>query len=59
MLDYLTTLVQLMQILKEANLESFHSKSKIQAIVDGEVISEVSSEHIRMIGNKLQALGII
>ena len=42
-----------------SSLEDFHNKSKIQTIVDGEVITEVSEEHVRLIGNKLKILKII
>jgi hypothetical protein len=34
-------------------------RSKIQAIVEGDVIDEVSGEHVRMISHKLKALRII
>ena len=58
-LDYLITLKQLLELLKEGNMEEFHGKSKIQAIVEGDVIDSVSCEHVKMIGNKLRALSII
>lgn len=55
----MTTMTQLIEILKQKDIEVFHTKSKIQAIVDGESISEVSAEHVRLIANKLRALKII
>ena len=58
-LDYMITLKQLLELSKEGNLEQFYMKSKIQAIVEADVIDEVSGEHVRMIKNKLKALRII
>ena len=58
-LDYMVTTVQLHKIMKNGDLSDFHFKSKIQAIVDGESIAEVTGEHVIMIGNKLRALGLV
>ena len=58
-LDYMVTMIQLLTILKLENMELFHGKSKIQSIVDGECIREVTAEHLRLIGNKLSSLEIL
>ena len=53
------TLSQLLEIMSSQNLNEFHTKSKIQAIVDGEPLEEVTAEHVKMIKNKLKALRIL
>lgn len=53
------TLSQLLEIMAQQNINDFHTKSKIQAIVDGEPLEEVSMEHVKLIKNKLKALKIL
>ena len=55
----MVTTLQLLTILKHGDMAEFHMKSKIQAIVDGESISEVTIEHVHLIGKKLQMLGVL
>ena len=55
----MTTLSQLLEIMMQQNIGEFSNKSKIQAIVDGEPLEEVTIDHIRMIKNKLKTLRIL
>lgn len=58
-LDYLVTLRQLLLILEEHDLQTFHSKSKMEQIVEGTPAQNITSEHIAAISHKLKALRII
>jgi hypothetical protein len=58
-LDYLVTLRQLIAILQNNDLEGFHSKSKIEAIVEGAPSKTITEEHLNAIRSKLRAIKII
>lgn len=59
MLDYLVTLRQLIGILQNNDLEHFHLKSKIEAIVEGSPSKTITEEHLSAIRSKLKAIKII
>ena len=58
-LDYLVTLRQLIGIVQNNDLEGFHSKSKIEAIVEGAPSKVITEEHLNAIRTKLKAIKII
>lgn len=59
MLDYLVTLRQLIGILQNNDIEGFHNKSKIEAIVEGSPSKTITEEHLNAIRSKLKAIKII
>ena len=58
-LDYLITLKQLVHLVQKYDIEGFHTKSKIEAIVEGSPASHITEEHIRGISSKLKAIKAI
>lgn len=58
-LDYLVTLRQLVTLLQNNTLDGFHSKSKMEAIVDGAPSKNITKEHVRAISAKLRAIKLI
>ena len=58
-LDYLITLRQLASLLSKDNLELFHNKSKIEAIVEGAPAKVITNEHVRAISAKMRAIKLI
>ena len=59
MLDYLVTLRQLISLMQNNDLEGFHQKSKIEAIVEGSPSKTITNEHLQAIRNKLKAIKIL
>lgn len=59
MLDYLVTLRQLVSLLQNGDIEGFHNKSKIEAIVEGAPSKNITQEHMNAIRSKLRAIKII
>ena len=58
-LDYLVTLRQLISLLQNNGLEGFHSKSKMEAIVEGAPSKNITKEHIRAISAKLRMIKLL
>lgn len=58
-LDYLITLRQLLCILAEDNIQTFHGKSKMEQIVEGSPSQNISVEHISAITAKLKTLQML
>jgi predicted transcriptional regulator len=58
-LDYLVTLRQLITLLQNNGLEGFHTKSKMEAIVDGAPSKNITKEHVRAISAKLRAIKLL
>lgn len=58
-LDYLITLKQLAGLLAKDDIELFHSKSKIEAIVEGAPAKVITGEHVRAISAKMRAIKLI
>lgn len=58
-LDYLITLRQLSGLLAKNDIEMFHGKSKIEAIVEGAPAKVITDEHLRAISAKLKAIKLI
>ncbi len=58
-LDYLVTLRQLISLLQGNDMEGFHSKSKIETIVEGSPSKTITVEHLNAIKAKLKAIKII
>ena len=58
-LDYLITLKQLANLLQKNDIEIFHSKSKIETIVEGAPTNLITSDHIKAITAKLKAVKIL
>ena len=48
-LDYLVTLRQLISLLQNNDIEGFHNKSKIEAIVEGSPSKTITSQHLNAI----------
>ena len=58
-LDYLVTMRQLVGLLQGNDLEGFHTKSKIETIVEGAPSKSITQEHLNAIKAKLRAIKII
>lgn len=58
-LDYLVTLRQLASLLQSQDLDGFHSRSKIEAIVEGTPAQNITQEHLNAIRAKLKAIKLI
>ena len=58
-LDYLVTLRQLVGLLQNNDMEGFHTKSKIETIVEGSPSKTITQEHLNAIKSKLKAIKII
>jgi hypothetical protein len=58
-LDYLITLRQLSSLLAKNDIQLFHAKSKIEAIVEGAPAKVITSEHLNAITSKLKAIKLI
>lgn len=58
-LDYLITLRQLSGLLAKNDIEMFHGKSKIEAIVEGAPAKHITDDHLRAITAKLKAIKLI
>lgn len=58
-LDYLITLRQLGNLLEKDDIEIFHEKSKIEAIVEGAPAKNITNEHFRAISAKLKAIKLL
>lgn len=59
LLDYLITLKQLLTIDSTKDLEYFHQKSQIEAIVEGRPARNITEEHVEAIVNKLRVFKMI
>lgn len=58
-LDYLITLKQLTNLLEKNDIEMFHEKSKIEAIVEGAPAKHITPQHVRAISAKLKAIKLL
>lgn len=58
-LDYLITLRQLAGLLAKEDIELFHTKSKIEAIVEGAPAKVITGEHLRAISAKMSLIKLI
>lgn len=58
-LDYLITLRQLLLILEENDLQSFHTKAKMEQIVEGTPAQNITADHILAITHKLRSLKML
>jgi hypothetical protein len=58
-LDYLITLRQLSNLLGKNDIEMFHEKSKIEAIVEGAPVKVITEDHLKAISSKLKAIKLI
>lgn len=59
LLDYLITCKQLLHILNNSSMSEFHTKAKIEAIVNGKPTKKITNDHIKAIKDKLRAVKLI
>ena len=59
MLDYLITLKQLLHLSLNVDLEVFHVKSKIEAIVEGKPAKTITEAHVKAIEDKMRVIKLV
>ena len=59
LLDYFITMKQLFVLNGSNDIEYFHKKSKIEAIVEGKPARNITDDHVQAITNKLKLFKII
>ena len=59
LLDYLITTKQLLLIHSKKDIEYFHKKSKIEAIVEGKPAKNITYDHFEAIVHKLKVFKLI
>ena len=59
LLDYLITTKQLLLIDAKKDIEYFHRKSKIEAIVEGRPSKNITEDHFEAIVHKLRVFKLI
>jgi hypothetical protein len=59
LLDYLITMKQLLLINEKKDIEYFHQKSQIEAIVEGRPAKSITEQHLQAIVHKLKVFKMI
>jgi hypothetical protein len=59
LLDYLITMKQLLLINERKDIEYFHQKSQIEAIVEGRPAKSITEQHLQAIVHKLKVFKMI
>lgn len=59
LLDYLITMKQLLLINANKDIEYFHQKSQIEAIVEGRPAKSITDQHLQAIVHKLKVFKMI